>query len=156
MPRQILLSLMLALTLSPAAADTWRNQTEDRTDRAFWEVVVGDRSLSFGCFRGEQSLGMTFVGGAEQLPASAREAQGVMIWIELPDGRTGRYPMDTEYLGGPENALIGTLQLGQQGIEFFAAGRELRISDPSGTELFVSGMTGTSAARQDFQRTCGF
>lgn len=78
-----------------------------------------------------------------------------MVWIELQDGRTGRYPISNiEYLGRTENAMIGSLLLGQQGLNFFATGKEIFVDGPPGQEIFRSGMTWTAIARQDFARTC--
>jgi hypothetical protein len=142
----------LACVAAPAAADTWVEDTAGQSDRAFYTVTSNGMRLQLGCFGTAGGLRFTLIGGATTLP----EVSDLMVWIELPDGRSGRYPMTgIDHLGGAENALIGTLQLGRQGMEFFAAGRELSIDGPPGQEIFRSGMTGTAAARQDFARTCG-
>lgn len=136
----------------PGAADTWTNSTPGRADRAFYSTTSGGMQLQLGCFSRDTGLAFMLAGGATPLP----EVGDLMVWIMLPDGRTGRYPMSgVDYLGGPENALIGQLLLGQQGMEFFAAGARISIDGPPGQEIFAAGMTGTSAARRDFARICG-
>lgn len=143
---------VLAGGAAAVAADAWVNDTPGQPDRAFYTVTSEGMRLQLGCFGGARGLRFTLFGGAEALP----EVSDLMVWIELPDGRTGRYPMSgIDHLGGEENALIGMLELGQQGMEFFAAGRELSVDGPPGQRIFRSGMTGTAAARRDFARTCG-
>ena len=152
MVRHLLALAALACLAAPAAADTWVDDTAGQSDRAFYTVTSDGMRLQLGCFGGADGLRFTLIGGATTLP----EVSDLMVWIELPDGRTGRYPMTgVEYLGGSVNALIGTLQLGQQGMQFFAAGSELSVDGPPGQRIFRSGMTGTAGARQKFARTCG-
>lgn len=144
---------VLAGLATPITADTWVDDTAGQSDRAFYTVTSDGMRLQLGCFGGADGLRFTLIGGATTLP----EVSDLMVWIELPDGRSGRYPMTgIDYLGGAENALIGTLKLGRQGMEFFAAGLELSVDGPPGQQIFRSGMTGTGVARQDFARTCGF
>lgn len=152
MAKNLIMAAAIAALAFPAAADTWVNDTADQSDRAFYTVASGGLQLQLGCFGGANGLRFTLIGGATALP----EVSDLMVWIELPDGRTGRYPMmGVDYLGTAENALIGTLQLGQQGMDFFAAGSVISVDGPPGQQIFRSGMSGTSVARQDFARTCG-
>ena len=152
--RQITAIALAAILLTPPAfADTWTSSGSGQG--AFFASEKAGKRLMLGCFRGAQGLHMTLLGGRKPLPATVQRNTSVMVWIELPDGRTGRYPVDTEYMGGADNALLGTLQLGRQGMEFFAAGRAIFVTDAKGTELFRSGMRGTSNARNAYRRTCG-
>lgn len=150
--RNCLAAAAVFLAAFPAGADTWTNDTAGRSDRAFYSTSVNGMELQLGCFSRAPGLSFVLRGGATALP----NVSDLMIWIALPDGRTGRYPMaNVDYLGGPENALIGTLQLGQQGMQFFAGGASLSIDGPPGQEIFRSGMGGTSAAARDFRSICG-
>ncbi|MEO0677254.1 MAG: hypothetical protein AAFZ02_06835 [Pseudomonadota bacterium] len=150
--QRLLAALTCLVVTAPAMADTWTSTTTGRSDRAFYATSVDGMTLQLGCFSQDRGLAFLLTGGETPLP----EVSDLMIWIALPDGRTGRYPMDrVDYLGGAENALIGTLLLGQQGMDFFAAGASISIDGPPGQEIFRAGMTGTSAARQDFARICG-
>lgn len=152
MAKHLMAATVIAAIAAPAAADTWVNDTAGQSDRAFYTVVSDGLQLQLGCFGGANGLRFTLIGDTTALP----EVSDLMVWIELPDGRTGRYPMTgVDYLGKEENALIGTLQLGQQGMDFFAAGSKISVDGPPGQEIFRSGMAGTSTARQDFARTCG-
>ena len=155
MLRLLGLPTLLALFMPVPASANWQNLSANQADRAFYSSVSGGRSLQLGCFRGANGLRMTLLGGSQALPKTVQSDTAVMVWIELPDGRTGRYPVDTEYMGGGDNALLGTLMLGRQGMDFFAAGATLFITDTRGTELFRSGMKGTSTARKDFNSACG-
>jgi hypothetical protein len=133
MKKYLATALFIALA-TPSVADRWVNLTPNQSDRAFYGVESDGMRLKLGCFRRDKSLGFTLIGGNTTLPNVAN----LMIWIELPNGRTGRYPMDdVQYLGGSENALIGKLQLGQQGKQFFASGRVLFIDGPPGNEIFA-------------------
>ncbi|MCV6593695.1 MAG: hypothetical protein OIF48_12125 [Silicimonas sp.] len=150
--KRLAVSAMLAALAAPAAANIWFNESPNKTDRAYHAVVSNGVKLQLGCFRNAGDLDFLLISDTIALP----DLTGLMIWIELPDGRTGRYPMSgIEYLGAGENALIGDLQLGRQGMEFFANGQAISIDGPPGREIFRAGMVGASIARQDFARTCG-
>lgn len=143
-------ALAACLFAPPAIADTWQNDSPGQLDRAFYSARLNGAMLQLGCFRGSEGLRMTLVGGPVHLP----DVASVMLWIELPDGRTSRHPVETEHIGGGENALLGTLLLGVEGRLYFALGAKLMITDSTGETLFASGMRGTSAAMHDFRRTC--
>ncbi|MFG6178660.1 hypothetical protein ACGTN6_15595 [Halomonas sp. THAF12] len=153
--RKILLAMGLSMLASAAVAQDWVDSTPAQPDRAFYEARNGGKTLMLGCYRSQQHLSFTLLGGAEPLHASLRGEPALLVWITLSDGRTGRYAIDTEYLGGGDNALIGKLMLGSEGKQFFAQGTELSISGSDAGTFFSTGLSGSARAMEDFRATCG-
>lgn len=94
-------------------------------------------------------------GGPILLPPALRKDRSLLIWNPLPDERTGRYAIDTEYMCDDENAPIGTLMLGEEGKQFLAQGSNLSIGSAESGSFFETGMRGSAKAMQDFGVTCG-
>lgn len=153
--RARILGFFLSLAALPAHAQNWADATAGQSDRAFHRVESGGQSLMLGCYPGQPYLSFLLLGGRQALHPSLRNDPSIMVWIQLPDGRTGRYPLDTEYLGDAENALTGQLMLGTEGMQFFAAASSLWISAPDAGDFFKTGMSGSARAMQDFRATCG-
>ncbi|WP_394797308.1 hypothetical protein [Halomonas sp. B23F22_3] len=144
-----------ALLLSlPLWGQDWSKLPSARDDRVFYQAKSGEKSLMLGCFRGETDLSFTLIGGAVPLHESLHHQPSLIVWITLPDRRTGRYAIDTEYLGGLDNALVGRLVLGKEGKRFFAQGVEISISSAQAGVFFNTGLAGSARAMQDFREIC--
>ncbi|NAW35798.1 hypothetical protein [Halomonas alimentaria] len=144
-----------AITLSfQVWAQDWSKMSSARDDNIYYQTRSGDKSLMLGCLSGEDNLSFTLIGGDTPLHQSLHHNPSLIVWITLPDGRTGRYAIDTEYMGGMDNALIGRLLLGEEGKQFFAQGAEMEISSPQAGVFFRTGMIGSARAMQDFRTTC--
>ncbi|MGR3761921.1 hypothetical protein ACUXV3_17615 [Roseobacteraceae bacterium NS-SX3] len=154
--RAVVLATGLSVLATTSSAQDWAKTPTARSDGAFYQARDGGRTLQLGCYSGQPHLSFLLLGGAEPLHASLRGEPALLVWIRLPDGRTGRYAIDTEYLGGGDNALIGTLILGSEGKQFFAQGTKLSISGADAGSFFTTGLSGSAKAMQDFQTTCGY
>ncbi|MGP3699747.1 hypothetical protein [Rhodobacter sp. NSM] len=78
---------------------------------------------------------------------------GLMLWIELPDGRTSR----DSFIGFNEQGSISAeIPADHIHWDFFANGQRLWVQDTGSWEtLFESGMKGTGAARLALLERCG-
>lgn len=151
----LFLAMGLSILSSMAVAQDWVKRSSVRSGGAFYEARDGGKTLMLGCYSGQSHLSFTLLGGTEPLHASLRGEPALVVWITLDDGRTGRYAIDTEYLGGGDNALIGNLILGSEGKQFFAQGVELSVSGSDAGFFFTTGLSGSARAMQDFRATCG-
>lgn len=138
-----------------ATAQDWKKTTA-AADRTFYTACAGGRSLQIGCFKGGRDISFLLLGGKKALFSDNRMERGLMVWIQQPDGRTARVPVDAEYLAGAENALTGYLRMGSVDKQFFANAASLEVDVPNegGRDLFKTGMSGSAKALADILRTC--
>ncbi|WP_152483830.1 hypothetical protein [Halomonas sp. THAF5a] len=154
MKNNTIYGISILLLSLPLWADDWSLLPETQDDRVFYQAKSDEKSLILGCFSGQEALSFTLIGGEVPLNESLRHQPSIIVWITLPDRRTGRYAIDTEYLGGLDNALVGKLMLGEEGKQFFSQGMELSISSDRVGVFFNTGLAGSARAMQDFREVC--
>ncbi|TRW97323.1 hypothetical protein FNJ84_07330 [Paracoccus sp. M683] len=140
------IGLYLSFLGTAAAGQDWIEKSPNQSDRAFHQAQDGEKTLMLGCFTGGRDLSFTLIGGKTPLHASLHGQPALLVWITLADGRTGRYPVDTEYLGGG-------LLLGEEGKQFFAQGVSLTVRSTDAGAFFQTGLRGSARAMQDFLTT---
>lgn len=146
----------LAILQGHALAD-W--QSGSSQGQAWTQVREDGLTLHLAC---NANLGtdlyLVLSGTVPDYPGLAKvddQSSALMIWVELPDGRTDRHPVDAHYVAA-DAAFVGTVQMSRSMLDRFGMGRRfylttLRFDEP----LFVTDMRGTAVARDAFARGCG-
>lgn len=100
-------------------------------------------------------MSLTLHGGPFKGMKNVDDAEdSMMMWIEMPDGRTARNPIDGHYYA-PENAFVGRFVVSEVVLQQFAGGKEMRFTTAKGNTLLTLPMKGSSKARADFRKACG-
>jgi hypothetical protein len=146
-----------ALMLSAPAMADW--QSGSSQGQAWTQVRADGLTLHLAC---NASLGtdlyLVLSGTVPDYPGLAKvddQSSALMIWVELPDGRTDRHPVDAHYVEA-DNAFVGSVQMSRAMLDRFGGGRRLYLTTPRFDEpLFVTDMRGTAVSRDAFARGCG-
>lgn len=147
---------LLALLLLSSPAMAW--DLRKSADSASTSVVQDGIRLTFWCSRGGDrvSLSLSDISEGVDLSAPLKDIStsgAMMLWIELPDGRTSRDPFSGF---NEQGSIAAEIPAGHINWDFFANGEALRIQDTRTRKtLFKSGMKGTGAARLAFRERCG-
>lgn len=137
-------------------ADAW--DLRKQADSASTSMVSDGIRISLMCRRNRNhvDLLLTDISGGVDLSAPLKgmtTSGAMMMWIELPDGRTSRDSFSAFNEQGSISAIIPTDQVSW---DFFANGQRLWVQDTGvNKKLFESGMKGTGAARLAFKERCG-
>ena len=140
----------------PALAD-W--QSGSSQGQAWTQVRQDGLTFHLAC---NASLGpdlyMVLSGTVPDYPGLAKvddQSSALMIWVELPDGRTDRHPVDAHYVEA-DNAFVGSVQMSRAMLDRFGGGRRFYLTTPRFDEpLFITDMRGTAVSRDAFARGCG-
>lgn len=142
--------------LLAAPAGAWEHR-KSADHASTWMEQNGIR-LSLSCSRGTGRVSMSLSDLSEGVDLSAPlksiETTGaLMLWIELPDGRTSR----DSFIGFNEQGSIAAeIPANHIHWDFFANGHKIWLRDSGdGRILFESDMKGTGAARLAFSERCG-
>lgn len=155
-PRLTISILMAALCAFSSPASAW--ELIKRDNGATTAMEQNGIRLSLSCSRGQGFISMVLTDISEgtdlSAPLKSVETSGaLMLWIELPDGRTSRDSFTGFNEQGSVAASIPTTHISW---DFFANGHKLWLQDSGKRErLFESGMKGTGAARLAFRERCG-
>jgi hypothetical protein len=147
---------ILSLFVSGAVQADWSSHVRSDGKGASAEIKADGKVLRIDCARpvsGDFSLVM-HGGPFEGMKNVDDGDDSMMMWIEMPDGRTARHPIDGHYYG-PENAFVGRFLVSDIVLEQFAGGKEMRFTTVNGNTLLTLPMKGTGKARQDFKKACG-
>ncbi|MEL6205717.1 MAG: hypothetical protein AAFR47_10470 [Pseudomonadota bacterium] len=147
--RLILAALATALSLSAPAHAAW--DLRQASGIAVMEQTVGGVTVSFQCLGGVRNRLNVSFGRAGGFPEPPR---AVMLWIELPDGRTARHSMDSFGEDGQLSAELLTSDLVLQQIRQ-ASGLSFTIAG-TGREIVRTNAKGTGAFRLAVLEQCGF
>lgn len=145
--------MALLMVSSPAMA--W--ELRKSADSASTMLVQDGIQLSLKCRQGRDrvSLMLSDLSEGADLSAPLRSMNtsgGLMLWIEMPDGRTSR---DSFSAFNEQGSIAAEIPKEHINWDFFANGRKLWIKDTQTNEtLFQSGMKGTGAARLAFRERC--
>ena len=139
-----------ALALVPVSGAAWDLRQGNGT--AVTKQEAGRYTVMLNCSRGRGAeisvLDTTLRGDA------FAGVQSLMVWIELPDGRTDRVPIIPVWQEGA--ALSGEFVPNGWTMDFFRNGVRLKVDSPGTRQTFVStDMSGTGAARLAFLEQCG-
>ncbi|MCU9848031.1 hypothetical protein OEZ60_08430 [Defluviimonas sp. WL0024] len=143
-------ALVPAFLIAALPALAW--ETEQTPDSArTWQSVSG-LAAEFGCRRGQQGyldFRLTDAAGGGRFAG----IRSLMLWIELADGRTARYPVDVA-IAGP--SLIGRFYVSAEILDHFQNGTAMIIDSALPRQEFLrTDMKGTGAARLAFRERCG-
>lgn len=137
---------------------TWAWEHGKSEDSAWARMDQDGIQLSFQCRRGTGRVSMVLSdlsqGADLSAPLRSIDTSGaLMLWIQLPDGRTSR---DSFAGFNEQGSVVAEIPANHINWEFFANGQQLTLQD-TGTrrELFKSQMKGTGAARLAFKERCG-
>lgn len=153
-----IMSIAAALSVFAAGAvdADWSSRIHPEGKGASAEAVADGKTLTISCARpvGEE-MSLTLHGGPFAGMKNIDDADdSMMMWIEMPDGRTARNPIDGHYYA-PENAFVGRFIVSDVVLEQFAGGKEMRFTTDKGNMLLTLPMKGSSKARSDFRKACG-
>lgn len=147
---------LLSALIVPVSALAWEH---GKSDNSAWARADQDGiQLSFMCRRGTGRVSMTLSDLSEgtdlSAPLKSIETSGaLMLWIQLPDGRTSR---DSFKGFNEQGSVAAEIPANHINWEFFANGQKLTLQDTGARKtLFESGMKGTGAARLAFEERCG-
>ncbi|MCV6585100.1 MAG: hypothetical protein OIF47_06160 [Marinibacterium sp.] len=155
MKPQMIAGLALAALTSAGAsgADTWHSDEGGRGASSY--VEKGRFQLMISCWPGNPEFFFTLYGGPfDGMKNIDDQTDSMMMWIELPDGRTGRHPIDGHYFA-PDQAFVGRFIVNDYVLEQFRQGAKLFFTAPTGADIVSFGMTGTGKARGHFKQACG-
>lgn len=146
------LVLGLAGLAGHAHAADWQS---GENGQSAWAMISGSKAgLRLSCNRGQRDLTFVLTGGP--FPGMKNVDDGkesMMMWIEMPDGRTGRHPIDGHYFA-PDRAFIGRFVVSNTVLDQFRSGSKLSLTAPTGAGIAAFGMTGTGKARGHFKQAC--
>ncbi|MGB3244469.1 MAG: hypothetical protein WBB25_08040 [Sulfitobacter sp.] len=145
-----ILTVMMILCPTFSHADWVQKQTNGFARAS---TNSGNYELILSCRRGDGNLEMTILD--KSLSGRAFQGlQGVMMWIELSDGRTHRQPVDV-VMEGP--SISGTFYVSDFVMDFYQNAVSYVVDMPSrgGEDLMRGNMRGSGAARLAFLEQCG-
>lgn len=144
-------SVLLAFAGSVQAAE-W--QSGEAPNGAWSMIEDGQFSLRIACWPGDPSFFFVLSGGPfNGMQNIDDNNESMMMWVELPDGRTARHPIDGHYFA-PDRAFVGRFIVSDFVLEEFRQGEKLSLTSPTGAEIAVFGMQGTGKARGHFKQAC--
>ena len=142
---------VLAIAVPATAAD-WQS---GESARSAWAMIgQGKTNLRLSCNRGERNVFFLLSGGP--FPGMKNVDDGnesMMMWIEMPDGRTARHPIDGHYFA-PDRAFVGRFIVSDIVLDQFRSGSKLSLTAPTGASIATFGMKGTGKARGHFKQAC--
>jgi hypothetical protein len=150
------IAAVLSVFVASAAHADWTSRINPDGKGANAEAKAQGKTLNIGCakFMGDE-MTLTLHGGPFEGMKNVDDAEGsMMMWIEMPDGRTARHPIDGHYYA-PEKAFVGQFMVSDLVLEQFAGGKEMRFTTDKGNTLLTLPMKGSSKARADFRKACG-
>ncbi|WP_152610684.1 hypothetical protein [Ruegeria sp. ANG-R] len=137
----------------PAQAAEW--QSGEASNGAWSMIQEGQFNLRVSCWPGDPSFFFVLTGGPFNGMQNIDDGnESMMMWIELPDGRTARHPIDGHYFA-PDKAFVGRFIVSDFVLEEFRQGAKLSLTSPTGVEIAAFGMQGTGKARGHFKQACG-
>lgn len=137
----------------PALAEAW--QSGEAGNGAWATTARAGQSLRISCNPGDQSFFFILSGGPFAGMRNLDDGnESMMLWIEAPDGRTARHPIDGHYFG-PEKSFVGRFVVSGLVLDQFRNGSEMRLTSPTGATVGTFGMKGTGKARGHFKEACG-
>ena len=148
---------VLSFFIAGAGQAAWSSRIDPEGTRASAIARAQGKTLSLSSahFLADE-LTLILHGGPFEGMKNVDEADdSMMMWIEMPDGRTARHPIDGHYYG-PEDAFIGRFVVSELVLDQFADGQDMSLTTAKGNTLLTLSMQGTSKARRDFRAACGF
>lgn len=151
--RMALLIIAGVMAATPVQAASWQSGEGNRG--AWTSIEDGKFRLQISCWPNESRFFFTLHGGPfAGMKNLDDQNDSLMMWIELPDGRTGRHPIDGHYVGY-EKAFVGRFFVSDIVLEQFRQGAKLSLTAPTGASIADFGMKGTGKARGHFKQACG-
>ena len=148
MHTRFLTALVVSLLLTtPAMADwTFRQKDGFAMTRTSGSGLV----LELSCRRGQPlELLLDFQNSTRDLGGT----KSLMLWLQMPDGRTDRWPVDVVQEGP---VLSGRLFVSDFNLDFFRSGKSFELTLGGSPDVLMRGnMKGTGAARLAFKEQCG-
>lgn len=146
------IALSFLLTSGPAGAAEWLSGEGNRG--AWSRINDGKFQLSISCWPDDPKFFFTLIGGPFDGMKNVDDGNdSMMMWIELPDGRTGRHPIDGNYFA-PDQAFVGRFFVSDLVLEEFRKGAKLSLTAATGATIAEFGMKGTGKARGHFKQAC--
>lgn len=145
-------ALGFGVIAGPAGAADW---TSGERNRGAWsQIEQGRFVLEISCWPNDPNFFFTLRGGPFDGMKNVHDGdESMMMWIELPDGRTARHPIDGHYYGGDE-AFVGKFVVSDFVLDQFRQGAKLSLTAPTGANIAEFGMRGTGKARGHFKQAC--
>lgn len=153
--RFIIAAALLVLTAGTAWAE-WTSRINSEGKGSSAETRSSGMELTISCAKWSGSkLSVVLHGGPFKGMKNVDDGNdSMMMWIEMPDGRTARHPIDGHYYA-PEDAFVGEFLVSDLILDQFAGGKVMRFTTVKGNTLLEVPMKGSAKARQDFRRACG-
>lgn len=151
--RQTALAVVLTALASAAGAQNWES---GENNRGAWAMVQdGTFRVDVTCWPNEPRFFFNLSGGPFAGMKNIDDGNdSMMLWIELPDGRLARHPIDGHYFG-PDRTFVGRFFTSDIVLDQFRNGTQLWLTGAGGVEIARFPMTGTGKARGHFKEACG-
>lgn len=136
-----------------AVAQEWES---GESNRGAWAVIQdGKFRLDVSCWPNESTFFFNLSGGPFEGMKNIDDGNdSMMLWMEQPDGRLARHPIDGHYFG-PDRTFVGRFLTSDIVLDQFRNGTQLWLTGAGGVEIVRFPMTGTGKARGHFQESCG-
>lgn len=147
-----ILAMAAILVGTQAFAADW--QSGESRQSAWAMISQGKMNLRLACNRGQRDLHFVLTGGP--FPGMKNVDDGnesMMMWIEMPDGRTARHPIDGHYFA-PDKSFVGRFVVSDTVLDQFRSGSKLSLTAPTGAAIATFGMKGTGKARGHIKEAC--
>lgn len=154
--RILSIAAALSVFVAGAAYADWTSRINPDGKGASAEAKAQGKTLRIGCarFMGDD-LSLVMHGGPFEGMKNVDDADdSMMMWIEMPDGRTARHPIDGHYYA-PEKAFVDRFMVSDVVLDQFAGGKEMRFTTDKGNTLLTLPMKGSAKARADIRKACG-
>jgi hypothetical protein len=154
--RHFIMVSALSMFFAGAAHAQWTSHINADSKGASAESTTKGKTVTISCAKwAGTKLSVVIYGGPFKGMKNIDDGDdSTMMWIEMPDGRTVRHPIDGHYYA-PDKAFVGEFLVSDLILDQVAGGSVMRFTTAQGNKLVELPMKGLAKARQDFRRTCG-
>lgn len=150
MMRKFLIGALAGVTLTSGPALAWEFRQGNGMAQATQQD--GRYMVMLRCNRG-QNLELS-ISDSQRRGDEFRGVSSLMVWIQMPDGRTDRVSISPVYQEG--GVLSGQFIPNGVTMDFFRNGTKFEVDSPQTRTMFIStDMRGTGAARLAILEQCG-